>query len=86
MRIAVLTIALLLAAAESPVDLVQARLARGDAAGAREALAQVAEPAYTDAAARAACRDALVEPRRVAPSAGASPREQSPRRRARSRR
>lgn len=58
MRIAMLMIALLLAAAESPVDLVQARLARGDAAGAREALAQVAEPADTDAAARAAWIDA----------------------------
>ena len=58
MRIAMLTIALLLAAAESPVDLVQARLARGDAAGAREALAQVVEPAATDTTARATWLDA----------------------------
>lgn len=58
MKIAMLMVALLLAAAEQPMDLVQARLARGDAAGAREALAQVAEPAGTDTAARAAWLDA----------------------------
>lgn len=58
MRMAMLTIALLLAAAESPMDLVQARLARGDAAGAREAMAQVTEPSATDTAARAAWLDA----------------------------
>lgn len=58
MTFAMLAIALLLAAAESPMDLVQARLARGDAVGAREAMARVAEPAATDAAARAAWLDA----------------------------
>lgn len=53
----VLCMAIALASA-GPMDLVQARLARGDAAGAREALRQVPEPAEADVGERAAWLDA----------------------------
>ena len=58
MNALLLTIAVMLAVADPAMDLVQARLARGDAASAREALARVDEPAESDAAARAAWLDA----------------------------
>ncbi|MBU6335350.1 MAG: hypothetical protein KGS47_13240 [Chloroflexi bacterium] len=62
----VLCMALGLAHAGS-MDLVQARLARGDAAGAREALRGVPEPVESEAGARAAWLDANA---RVAWAAG----------------
>lgn len=56
--LACLTLLLVAAGADSPLDLVRVRLARGDAAAAEAALRQIAEPAADRASERAAWLDA----------------------------